>query len=166
MKTLGIIFIMVSAVSAGIRIGSVLKSKCMHLQYLLDALLLFKNELTYSAKPLPELCAVISNSAQGNVKEMFADISDQMQNNRWLSFKTALEHALNRYPDDTSEETLLELASSIGQYDLQAQIGGIDLAMIRIRQLLRSMESERSMKSKTYKTLSICAGLAVVILLL
>ena len=157
---------MVSAVSAGFRIASVLKSRCVHLQYLLDALLLLKNELTYSAKPLPELCEILSRSAQGNVGRMFADISEQMQKNRWLTFKTAMESTLRRYPDETSEDTLLELAGSMGQYDLQAQIGGIDLAVTRIRQLLKTMESERSIKSKTYKTLSICAGLATVILLL
>lgn len=43
---------------------------------------------------------------------------------------------------------------------------GIDTAYREAELLLQTLEQERSLKSRTYETLGICAGLAAVILLL
>jgi len=165
-KVLGIVFIMMSAVSSGFQVSFGLKKRCIHLRHLLQALRLLKNELLHTTTTLPKLFLFLSKSVQGAVGEMFADISKQMDDNRWMSPRTAMERTLQKYPDDVSGEILLELASNMGKYDIEAQADGIDIAVDRIEQLLSEMEKERSMKSKTYKTLSICAGLATVILLL
>lgn len=164
MKIIGIVFIVISSISMGLRIGSALKKKCTHLQELLNALELFKNELLFSHKPLPKVCADLAESFQEGVGRMFANISLLMEENRWMSFKTAMERALGTYPDELPSEILLEFAGNMGKYDLDAQVRGIELASSRIRQILDVMENERGTKSKTYKTLSICAGIAIIIL--
>lgn len=166
MKIIGIIFIMASAITSGIRIGTALKKRCTHLQHLVHALQMLKNELLYSAKPLPILFSSLSKMVQGSVKEIFSDLSSQMEENRWMSLSTAMERVVQKHPDDQSDEILLKLAADMGSYNLEAQIGAIDIALLQTQQRLSAMENERSVKSKTYKTLSICAGLAVVILLL
>ena len=43
---------------------------------------------------------------------------------------------------------------------------GIEAARQEAETLLQNLERERSLKSRTYETLGICAGLAAVILLL
>ena len=166
MKIIGIVFIMASAITSGFRVSTVLKKRCAYLRHLMHALQMLKNELLFSAKPLPKVFSVLSKAAQGSVGELFSELSSQMENNRWMTLKTAMERTLANYVDDPSDEIMLGLASDMSSYDLDAQIRAIDMAVIRVQHLLGEMESECGVKSKTYKTLSICAGLATVILLL
>lgn len=166
MRLAGIVFIMVSAISVGARVAAILRKRCTHMRQLLRALQLLKNELLFAVVPLPKAFSIMSASAEGSLSMLFRDVSQRMEENRWMSPKTAMEKSLDTYPDDVSGDILLELSGKLGKYDLDAQVMSIDFAMERTQKLLNCMEEERSVKSKTYKTLSICAGMAIVILLL
>jgi len=166
MKLAGLVFIMVSAISVGARVASSLKKRCMDIRQLLHALQVFKNELMFSSVPLPRAFSVLAASVDGHFSTLFSVMSQKMEANRWMTPKTAMEKSLAEIQGEVPEEILLELAGKIGKYDLSAQIIGIEQAMEQAAQLLKTMEEERSIKSKTYKTLSICAGVATVILLL
>ena len=166
MKIAGIVFIVLSAFSAGVRISGGLKSRCNDLRRFLNALQVFENEISFAATPLPEAFAAMAETLQGRGKEIIAFVSAQMRTQRWTTPRTATERALERFPDSQIGEVLLELSSNLGKYDLPAQLHGIEQARQRVKALLCTVEEERLVKSKTYRTLCICAGLATAILLI
>ena len=88
-----------------------------------------------------------------------------MESKRWLSPKTAMETAMVQTQNEF-EDILTELAEKLGRYDLDKQLSAIRFAKMQAENRLALAEKERSLKSKTYETLGICAGLSVAILLI
>lgn len=166
MKVVGLIFIVLSAGSVGFRIGVILKNRCHYLMELIKMLQILENEISFGGTPLPQAFALVAQTAEGEVKKIFSHLSVQMENCRWISPKTAMEGALKGNQETVADSILLELAEKIGKYDLDTQISSIRIAQAQVQQMLNDLEQERKVKSKTYQTLSICAGLAVAILLI
>ena len=65
----------------------------------------------------------------------------------------------------SAKDILLQLFRRLGKYDTEIQISSIADAKNQVQQLLQQMEQECGKKSKAYEVLCVCAGLAVVILL-
>lgn len=166
MKALGIAFILLSAFSVGSRISVGLKQQCRYLQCVIDALQIFENEIAVRCTPLPEAFSVMATAAQGSAQTIFLHVSDQMQQQRWTSPRSAMENALKSISENLIGDILLDLSDKLGKYDIDTQLAEIAYAKERVKRRLYDLESERKMKSKTYKTLSLCTGLAVVILLI
>lgn len=166
MKAAGILFILLSAASVGLRISAALKKRCKDVSRFLSSLSVLEYEISFLRTPLPQAFEKASQIAVGDLQSVYRSVSQQMKNSRWLSPRSAVENSLNEFPNELFGEILLELSDMIGKYDLQAQLNGIETAKLQTSELLSGLEQERSLRSKTYKTLSICAGLALVILLL
>lgn len=166
MKTAGVIFIILSVGSVGFRISAALKYRCRILRKLISALHLLEHELTFSGTPLPRAFTLMADAVEGCYQQIFGKIAQKMNKTRWLTPISAMEQALRECPDEQTGEILMEFAGNIGRYDIDMQIKGIDIARTRLEGLVSVLEKERSVKSKTYETLGICAGLAAVILLI
>ena len=170
MKAAGIVFILVSAVTMGFRLAQGLRKRCSLIRQLQSVIQVLKNEITFGAVPLPQAFAKVAASADGQVSALFGKVSGSMEQRCWVTPMSAMKQALEEVPEWNREDRLcsilLELCAKLGQYDTDSQRQGIDLAMIQLEDERRTAEQERSIKSRTYKTLGICAGLAVSILLL
>ena len=167
MKLMGIVIIVASAGSVGFGIASSLKKRCALLRKLLSALQILKNEITFCATPLPQAFALIAASMDGMTARVFSAAAKDMDRRRWLTPQAALEKALEQESVDAQlRDTLCSLGAGLGKYDRDEQARTIDLTQLRLEELLRNAERERSVRSKTYETLGICAGLALAILLI
>lgn len=166
MKIAGVLFIVISAGSVGFRIAAGLKNRCKSLRQLYNAMQQLYHELAFCATPLPQVFALLAASCAEEHKKIFEQVSAEMEQNRWMTPRSAMERSLKLYPNEFVGEILLELAGKLGKYDVQAQLLGIEDAKHQMEEMLGNLEEERRLKSKTYKTLSICAGLAAAILLI
>ena len=170
MKLIGVVFIVISAGTVGFRLARQLRLRCTMLRQLQSALHVLKNEIAFCATPVPRAFAKMAASLEGALAELFARASGAMDKRCWLTPSSAMEYAMQEVPGfeqgDKVRDILLELAGKLGQYDLDSQIQGIGLAMTQLDEERQAAERERSVKSKTYETLGVCAGLAVAILLL
>lgn len=166
MKLIGMLFIVVSAGSVGFRIAFLLKKRCSLVRQLLQALQVLRNEITFCATPLPQAFALMAVSSDGALGRLFSDVAKDMDRRRWATPQAAMEKALEQTPEELLAPILIALSKSLGKYDLDAQLMGIEAARQECETLLQNLERERSLKSRTYETLGICAGLAAVILLL
>ena len=165
MKLAGMVFIVLSAGSVGVRIGLLLKRRCRYLRLMLHALGVLENEIAFGATPLPQAFLAVSNASEGEMKQIFLSMSKQMEQCCWISPKMAMEKALSGN-EDPSNIVLTHLAEQLGKYDLQTQLNALQTAKTQAEQIKQELERERSIKSGTYETLSICAGLAAAILLM
>ena len=170
MKLVGILIIVLSAGSMGFRIAASLKKRCQLLRQLSSALQVLKNEISFCGTPLPQAFALMAVSVQDAPERVFSSVARQMEQRRWLTPQHAMEQALTEQPelgwDVDTADLLLKLAAGLGKYDRDSQMQTIERVGAELECLLQAAEQERSIRSRTYKTLGICAGLAVGILLI
>lgn len=166
MKILGISFIVLSSGTVGFQMAAMLRKRCALMRELDNLLQLLKNEIGLCGTPLPHAFALLSASADGIWETVFSGIAKEMDKNRWATPYEATETVLSQVHDRDISELLLPLMKKLGKYDLEAQLQGIETARLQLGMLLRELELERKMKSKTFQTLGICTGLAVAILLI
>ena len=166
MKFAGIVFVVLSAGTVGFQMAALLRKKCEFLNNLLAALQLLKNEITVCGTPLPQAFALVAAANDGGLERLFDTAAKEMDKNRWTTPYDAVSHALETVQEPFLGDVMLPLAKSLGKYDLAAQLQGIETARMQAEQLLRETEQERKIKSRTYQTLGVCAGLAVAILLI
>ena len=60
---------------------------------------------------------------------------------------------------------LKQLALSLGRYDLEGQLQGLEMVRQQCRKDLEELESDRFDRMRSYQTLAVCAGAALAILL-
>jgi len=166
MKITGVIFIVVAAGSVGCQMASMLRKRCELIRRLLTALQLLKNEIVVCGTPLPQAFALLAASSEGILERVFSHAAMEMEKNRWVSPYDAIKPALESAAEPQLEAVLFPLAKQLGKYDVEAQLRGIEAAKVSAEQILQDLEQERKIKSKTYRTLGVCAGLAVAILLI
>lgn len=170
MKLTGIVFVILSAASVGVKIASSLRNRCRVLRQLMDALLIMRNEISCCGTPLPQVFALMAISADGAVSRLFSNVAKAMDKQRWLTPRSAMEAALQSEQqlgeDQDITEVLLSLASGLGKYDRESQLQILERTKGCLETLLHMAEQECSVRSKTYKVLGICAGVSVAILLL
>ena len=170
MKLAGIVFVVLSATSVGIKIASSLKRRCKVIGQLLTALGVMINEIGCCGTPLPQVFALMAVSADGPVARVFSAVARTMDKQRWTTPLTAVTQALEAEPllgnDKELSEVLRQLSAELGKYDRPSQLKALEQAKGRLEMLLQSAGQECRLKSKTYEVLGICAGLSVAILLI
>lgn len=170
MKLLGVCFVLLSAGSVGFQLAGELKRRCMLLRALLDALHVLQGEILYNATPLPQAFALMAASSKGAPAELFSGMAKEMDKRKWLTPLAALEGKLKEIPEfaDNAEacDVLRVLMTGLGKYDQDSQQLSLKQAREGLEQSLAKAEQERSVRSKTFEVLGICAGLSLVILLI
>lgn len=170
MKLAGILIIVLSAGSVGFRIAAALRRRCSLLRQLLSSLQILKNEITFCGTPLPQAFALMAVSSQGGPERLFSSVARQMERRRWLTLSGAMEQALSEEEElgrDTAlRDVFMRLAAGLGKYDRDHQLQTMEMAAADLQRLLQEAEREQNLRSRTYRTLGICAGLAMAILLI
>lgn len=170
MKLAGIVFIIISAGSVGLQISLALRNRCRFLHQLRSAIQLLKNEIVVCATPLPQAFALMAASLNGSAESVFSKVAYEMNQRRWMTASAAMEQALLSDPPMAKDTELCDLlqsmAAGLGKYDKESQVSALEMTIFRLDKLIDQAEQERSVKSKTYEVLGICAGLSIAILLL
>lgn len=166
MKLIGIAFVLFSASSVGFRISKGLGGQCRLARQILHALQVLRNEIACCCTPLPQAFALLAVASDGALESIFSRVAREMDRQRWLTPEQAMISALEETSLGPFDSVLRNLCVKLGKYDVQAQIQGIEMAKEQTEEFLHTLEAEQNLKSKTYKTLGICAGLALVILLI
>lgn len=166
MRTIGIVCIILSSGIVGIRVSGALKDRCLLLQDLIRLLRQMEHEISLYGTPVPQLFALMAASASGELEQIFSTAAHEMEREHWMTPYQAMEKAFSNTSDTVLSSVLLPLCRQLGRYDRDAQMAGITASIQEAEAALRTMEQERSMKSKTYQTLGICTGLAASVLLL
>lgn len=147
-----------------------IKRTVSQLEMLDTAMHLMECELSFVSPPLPRLMRTVSKDTQGPVSALFANyaklLSDPSTKDTEEAMRKALEMTKRLSLPAGTVFSLLEFSQTLGRYDLPGQLSALSSARCRLSGQLERLRSEQKDRCKTYQTLSICAGLAVVILIL
>lgn len=166
LKILGGLIILLTSSYIGFSSAANINQEVVMLRKLLHALDYMSCELQYKLTPLPELCRSTSNECSGKLKRLFQLFAEELESQVSPDVKSCMNAALSKITSLPSQtvKTLIRLGSSMGRFDLQGQIRGIESVRVSCKNLLDNIENGKESRLRTYRTLGICTGAAMVIL--
>ena len=122
--------------------------------------------LQYQLTPLPVLCRQAGRSATGMVRSVYLQLADQLSSQTHEDPGAAMAQVLQTKQDLSPREQRLFslLGDSLGRFDLLGQIKGLQAIRKECDREIDLMKEHQKERLRSYQTLSICAGAALVIL--
>ena len=166
LKWIGAVFVFTACGGVGCSIAAAHKTEETYLYMLLDLLQFMENELRYRLTPLPQLCHLTANHSSGVLQEIFFNLEQE------LNFQTApdacscMYAALQKSHEIPSSvrRLLIQLGKSLGRFDLEGQLSGLQAVHCRCAEEVKWCGKDREVRRRSYQTLALCAGAALVIL--
>lgn len=152
----------------GLALAAGYRQREKELESLAQLLSLMENQLSYQLTPLPELCRQAGKEEGGIVGEVFRNLARELegQSAPRVAECMALAIAASRPLPPGLRPILLRLGKSLGRFDLPGQLRGLQSARQQCAAQLESLRADREPRLRSYRTLGLCAGAALVILLL
>lgn len=167
-KWIGAILIMAGCGGFGFCLAHSQRYQEKSLRNLTSALDFMACELQYRMTPLPELCQAVSQETSGELRQLFQELSGQLLLQNSESVADAMEAALqscSALPPKTRNH-LLTLGRTLGRFDLDGQLRGLEAVRSDCRRDLEGLSSNRDLRLRNYQTLGLCAGAALAIILI
>lgn len=168
LKYIGAVLIFASCGTVGFITAANCRKEERNLSELLRILDNMQCELEYRLTPLPQICCRIAEDATGCLKDVFAALSRELEDQIAPDAATCMKAAVASVRDIpiSVKNALLELGSSLGKYDLDGQISEIYAIKQRCSALLEHIQTNQDVRLRSYKTLGLCIGAGLAILFL
>ncbi len=123
-------------------------------------------ELQYRLTPLPELCIRAGNREEGLLQKVFIRLAEELRNMSTPEVTGCMTTVLSEFSGLplSVQHALERLGKSLGRFDLTGQIRGLDALRRECGRTLENLSTHREERLRSYRTLGLCAGGAIVIL--
>lgn len=168
MKWIGVIFVIASCTCCGYMMVANDWKEEKRLEQLLHALRWMENELSNRMWPLPALFSQVSNRVEGEVGQLFQLLAFELERQEWMDAGACMDKVLEQFPMELGEikPILAELGHSLGHFDLPGQLSELASRRRDVETMLESQQDGQKQRHRCYRTLGICAGCALALLLL
>lgn len=138
------------------------------LRQMLENLDFMESEIRYRLTALPELFQLCALRSGGTLRRLFLDLAGELDKHTAPRVETCLRAALDRQPGIPARVRgiVYQLGKSLGRFDLPGQLQGIEAAKAGCKRELRDLERNREQRLRSYRTLGLCAGAALAVLLI
>ena len=125
-------------------------------------------ELPFQLTPLPELIRHNASKYKGVLGEVFMGLASQLDRQVLPDVLSCMEAELQDKAQSFTRlrRMLLLLGQSLGRFDLSGQLKGLASVRERCAQELQALRSDRDSRLRSFRVLGLCAGAALVILLI
>ena len=167
-KLLGAALILGGCVFLGLYTASLHRTEANSLRRLIGILDYIDCELQYKLSSLPDLCRQAARDSQGALRKLFILFADEMDSRLYSDVRSCMIAAVAKFSNlpELTKKSLLLLGSEMGKFDLPGQIKSLESVRAVCRKHLNDLEANKDIRLRTYQTLSICAGAALVIILI
>lgn len=165
-KLVGGTLIIVSCAGFGFSIASAFRREIRILRQIVDMTLYMENELSYRMTPLPELCRKVGKRTGGVVRDVLTLLAEEMERQSFPDAPSCMHHILSVHTTlpRSAERIFARFGTSLGEYDLSGQLKGLEAIRDSCLSTLLKLEQNRENRLRSYQTLGLCAGVAIVIL--
>ena len=165
-KFIGAILIVLSCGGLGFKIAAAHRREEHALRQLIGALDYMECELQYRLTPLSALCRQASQECEGALRKIFLQFAIELDAQISPDAERCMLAALNGRKDVPSitMEALKKMGRSMGRFDMEGQLKGFEALRQECRGNLDRLGHNRDSRLRSYQTLGLCAGAAVVIL--
>lgn len=165
-KWIGALLVMAGCGSVGFTMAAAYKREEWSLRSLIAALDYMTCELQFRLTPLPSLCRQAGAECRGIVGNVLNNLARQLESQICPDADSCMYAALSQsenIPKET-ENALRLLGTSLGRFDLEGQLNGLEQVRRHCRLILEELIQNRSQRIRGYQTLGLCAGAALAIL--
>lgn len=166
LKLIGAVFVVAGCGGIGFHIAANHRFEEKNLRQLIGILDYMECELQYRLTPLPELCRQASKEFSGLLGRVFWELSVEMDAqispDLEMCMSVAVEKVIKLSP--IAREELLFLGKSVGRFDIDGQLKGLEAVRQDCRRRLEALSCNRDTRLRSYQTLGLCAGAALAIL--
>lgn len=165
-KLLGAVLVIAGCGGCGFSLAAAHVREEQGLNRLIAALEMMKCDLQYRLTPLPDLCRLASRAAGGAVGAVFSNLAKELESQISPDVESCMTAALAKagpLPRQTGLQ-LRRLGTSLGRFDLEGQLKGLEAARTECQQELDRLGKNREHRIRSYQTLGLCAGAAIAIL--
>ena len=165
-KMVGAMLIILGCGGFGFKLASDYLKQITSLRQLQAVLNYLQSELQFRLTPLPELCSIASKQCRGTLSLFFIKLQNELDSQISPDVERCVSAALYKQSGLPSYtiKALEKLGSSLGRFDLEGQLKGIDAVKSYCDIIETELSKEKSIRVRNYRTLAICAGAALAIL--
>jgi stage III sporulation protein AB len=166
LKIIGAILIIAVCGGFGYAMAAAHRSEEKAIRQMQAALDYMKCELQYHLTPLPDLCRQASKQAEGCVMGLLELLAGELENQISPDASCCMVAAIEKIPalPGRCTEAARMLGRSLGRFDTQGQLQGIEGVRQFCRRNLDELANGREQRLRNYQTLGLCTGAALVIL--
>ena len=168
LKILGSLLIIIGCGGFGLLISMNYRKEESALQALLEALEYMLSELRFRLPPLEQLCRDSAKLNSGVVSNVLNYLADELSAQVAPDSESCMRAALNAAGDVPvlTGNMLRLLGKTLGKFDLEGQIQGIQRVIDEVRRHLILLSADRDNRLRSYRTLGFCAGISLALLLI
>ncbi len=169
MKLLGALLITICCGWFGFSLAIAHRKEERNLRQLISSLEYMMCEIQYRLSSLPELCVQAANICEkGTVRDFFIALREELNQQAFAEVQPCLLAALDNTPKLTTKtrECILEVAKELGKFDIDGQLSALESSRIFCKEQLDKHCLGKDEQRRSYQTLGICAGAALVIILI
>ena len=166
LKIFGAIMVLISCGGVGFKMASNYRKDEKALEQLVNILNFMHCQLQYQLTPLPSLCRQVAADFRNIPGNLFAALASEMESQASPNIGQCMMSVLRKskaVPEKTREQ-LIRLGNSLGRFDLDGQLKGLEATRNDCARVLEEMRSNRDVRLRSYQTLGLCAGAALAIL--
>jgi len=166
LKITGVILVVAGCGSVGFRIANNHRKEEKALRQLIGILDYMECELQYRLTPLPQLCKQVAKECKDAVGQAFLKLALEMeaQTSPNIEYCMAVVLESTKSIPPITKESMSLLGKSIGRFDLDGQLKGLEAVRQDCRRHLEALSQNRDNRIRSYQTLGLCAGAALAIL--
>ena len=167
-KWIGAVLIVTACGGAGFSAAANVRKEKIMIQQLLSAMEYMKAQLQYQLTPLPQLCRMTAKGASGAIRKLFDTLAGELEQQILPEAPDCMRAALLSVTElpESIRSICHDLGNTLGQLDLNGQVQGLEHAMEACRRKEVQLEHNHEQRLRSYQTLSLCAGVALAILLM
>ena len=170
MKLLGAVIITLCCGWFGFSLSAAHKKEERHLRQLISSLEYMQCEIQYRLLSLPDLCQQAANICElGAIRDFFVALSAELNQQISAEVQPCLLAALdnNKHRLTTiAKDCILQMGNCLGNFDLDGQISALEACTYYCKDKLDKHCAGKDEQRRSYQTLGICAGAALVIILI
>lgn len=167
-KIIGAVLVVAACGGFGFSLATKEKFEEKCLQALLRVIEYMLCELEYHQPPLPDLCRMAGSEVGGIIKHVFNELATELDRQLLSDAGTSMKTILRKHenlPIRTCRNLLL-LGQSMGRFSLSGQLSSLRSVAVLCKRDLESMALNQEPRLRSYRTLGICCGIALVIIFL
>lgn len=165
-KWIGACCVIISCGGFGFFLCAAHKREEWILRQLAAALDYMQCELQYRLTPLPELCHQAGLHGKGVIRQILLQLAEELNCQLSPDVSSCMDtvlRATEQLPKKVKANFHL-LGNSLGRFDLEGQMKGLEAVRQQCREDIQALTVDKSTRLRSYQTLGLCAGAALVIL--
>lgn len=167
LRIYGAIFIIAAGWLSGIVYTAALRRETQNLKALLDSVGEMECELQYRLTPLPALCKQASEHTRGIVATVLCALGEEMERQIAPDVDSCMHAVLQAHPmSEAMDRVFRAMGSNLGRYDVAGQLKGLEYTRALCTQQLEHLTANQDNRIRSCRTLGVCAGMALAILLI